>query len=96
MPTGIVRKVDDLGRVVLPKEMCRTLGIGVRDPVDIYMDDGRIVIEPLHLQCVRCGISGKAGQVEVAGVTMCRSCAQAVLESLMRSKGNNGQKGAQP
>lgn len=36
--TGIVRKVDELGRVVLPIELRRTLGIEEKDPLEIYMD----------------------------------------------------------
>lgn len=43
--TGIVRKVDDLGRVVIPKELRRTLGIDEKDPLEIYMDDGKIILK---------------------------------------------------
>ena len=42
--TGIVRKVDELGRVVLPIELRRTLNIGERDPLEIFMDDNKIVL----------------------------------------------------
>ena len=38
--TGIVRKVDELGRIVLPIEMRRTLGIGVKDPLEMFSDRG--------------------------------------------------------
>lgn len=43
--TGIVRKVDDLGRVVLPKELRRTLGIEEKDPVEIYIDGDKIILK---------------------------------------------------
>ncbi|QPQ31011.1 AbrB/MazE/SpoVT family DNA-binding domain-containing protein [Lysinibacillus sp. JNUCC 51] len=43
--TGIVRKVDDLGRVVIPKELRRTLGIDEKDPLEIYMDDDKIILQ---------------------------------------------------
>ena len=41
--TGIIRKVDDLGRIVLPIELRRTLDIMERDELEIYMEDDRIV-----------------------------------------------------
>ncbi|WP_342544767.1 AbrB/MazE/SpoVT family DNA-binding domain-containing protein [Lysinibacillus sp. FSL W7-1291] len=43
--TGIVRKVDDLGRVVLPKELRRTLGIEEKDPVEIFIDGDQIILQ---------------------------------------------------
>lgn len=43
--TGIVRKVDDLGRVVIPKELRRNLGINEKDPLEIYMDEEKIVLK---------------------------------------------------
>ena len=42
--TGIVRKVDELGRVVIPIELRRTLGIAERDALEIYTDEDRIVL----------------------------------------------------
>ena len=41
--TGIVRKVDELGRVVIPIELRRTLGIAEKDALEIYVDDERII-----------------------------------------------------
>jgi transcriptional pleiotropic regulator of transition state genes len=43
--TGIVRKVDELGRVVLPIELRRSLGIQVRDPIEIFVDEERIIMQ---------------------------------------------------
>lgn len=43
--TGIVRKVDELGRVVIPIELRRTLGIEEKDPLEIYIDDDRIILQ---------------------------------------------------
>jgi len=42
--TGIVRKVDELGRIVIPIELRRTLGIEEKDPLEIYVDGDRIVL----------------------------------------------------
>ena len=42
--TGIVRKVDGLGRVVLPKELRRTLGVDMKDSMEIYTEDNCIIL----------------------------------------------------
>ncbi|MGF9978712.1 AbrB/MazE/SpoVT family DNA-binding domain-containing protein [Viridibacillus arvi] len=43
--TGIVRKVDELGRVVIPVELRRNLGIAERDPLEIYVAEGQIILQ---------------------------------------------------
>lgn len=43
--TGIVRKVDDLGRVVIPKETRRTLGIAEGDPLEIYTNGNQVILQ---------------------------------------------------
>ena len=42
--TGIVRKVDELGRIVLPIEMRRTLGVDNRDPIEMFLDGKNIIL----------------------------------------------------
>ncbi len=42
--TGIVRKLDELGRITLPIELRRTLGVGERDPLEIFVDEDRIIL----------------------------------------------------
>lgn len=42
--TGIVRKLDELGRITLPIELRRTLGVGERDPLEIYVDENKIIL----------------------------------------------------
>lgn len=52
--TGIVRRIDDLGRVVVPKEIRRTLGIREGDPLEIFLDEqGGIVLKPYVLDVGR-------------------------------------------
>ncbi len=53
-PTGIVRKVDELGRIVLPLEMKRNLGLEIGMEMEIYAEDGNIVIEKHIPKCVFC------------------------------------------
>lgn len=53
--TGIVRKVDQLGRVVLPVELRRTLDIAVKDALEIYVDDNSIILKKYEPCCIFCG-----------------------------------------
>ena len=43
--TGIVRKLDELGRITLPIELRRTLDVTERDPLEIYVEENRIVLQ---------------------------------------------------
>ncbi|MDR1692281.1 MAG: AbrB/MazE/SpoVT family DNA-binding domain-containing protein [Oscillospiraceae bacterium] len=52
--TGITRKVDELGRIVLPIELRRTLDIAEKDPIEIYVDGNSIVLKKYELSCVFC------------------------------------------
>ena len=53
--TGIVRKVDELGRIVLPIELRRTLDIEVRDPLEIYVEGESIILKKHNPSCIFCG-----------------------------------------
>ena len=53
--TGIVRKIDDLGRIVLPIELRRTLDIAERDSLEIYVDECGIILKKYQPTCVFCG-----------------------------------------
>ena len=53
--TGIVRRVDELGRIVIPMELRRTLGINVKDPIAIYTEGDRIILEKSTDSCALCG-----------------------------------------
>ncbi len=53
--TGIVRKVDELGRVVIPIELRRTFGIDVKDSLEIYTDSDRIILKKYEPDCTFCG-----------------------------------------
>ncbi|MGG1879096.1 AbrB/MazE/SpoVT family DNA-binding domain-containing protein [Paenibacillus cisolokensis] len=56
--TGIVRRIDDLGRVVIPKELRRTMGIDEGDPVEFFTNDGRqVVVRKYQPGCHVCGNS---------------------------------------
>ena len=53
--TGIVRRVDELGRVVLPIELRRTLDIEIRSPLEIYVDGDLIILRKYEPACIFCG-----------------------------------------
>lgn len=47
--TGIVRRMDDLGRVVIPKDIRRTMGMREGDPFEMYVgEDGELILKPYH------------------------------------------------
>ena len=55
--TGIVRRIDELGRVVLPGELRRSMELEVRDSVEIYVEGDSIVLKKYGSSCVFCGSS---------------------------------------
>ena len=71
--TGIVRKVDELGRVVLPIELRRTLGIDEKDALEIYVDQEKIILKKYEPACVFCG---SADDVQIfRNKNVCMECA---------------------
>ena len=72
--TGIVRKVDELGRVVIPMELRRTLGIAERDALEIYTDQDRIILRKYEPTCT-CIFCGNADDVILfKGKNICKDC----------------------
>ena len=70
--TGIVRKVDELGRVVLPIELRRTFNIAERDALEIYTEEGMIILKKYEPTCIFCG---DAREIETfKGKNICRKC----------------------
>ena len=53
--TGIIRKVDELGRVVIPIELRNKFGIAERDPIEIYVDGSSIILKKFEPNCIFCG-----------------------------------------
>ena len=72
--TGIVRKVDELGRVVIPIELRRTLGINIKDPLEIYVDAEKIIFRKYEPTCVFCGNADDA--VHFKNKMVCGNCVQ--------------------
>ncbi len=70
--TGIVRKVDELGRIVLPIELRRTLSITHEDPIEIYVDEDSIVLKKYLPACIFCG--DVKDIIQVRGKNLCKNC----------------------
>ncbi len=70
--TGIIRKVDELGRIVLPIEIRRTLDIAERDELEIFMDNDQIVLQKFEPSCIFC--SSSQGLVSYRGKNLCQQC----------------------
>ena len=70
--TGIVRKVDELGRIVLPIELRRTLEIAERDSLEIYVEGSTIILKKYEPACIFCG--GAKDVVNYKGRNICRTC----------------------
>lgn len=70
--TGIIRKVDELGRIVLPIELRRVLDIAERDELEIFTENDRIVLQKHQTSCVFCASAHALD--EFKGKHVCGSC----------------------
>ncbi len=74
---GIVRKVDELGRIVLPVELRRKFNIDVKDSLEIYTEDNCIVLKKYEPACIFCGDARDVFQFN--GKNICPNCAKAMM-----------------
>ncbi|MED4284683.1 AbrB/MazE/SpoVT family DNA-binding domain-containing protein [Priestia megaterium] len=85
--TGMVRKVDDLGRIVIPKEIRRVLEIAEKDPVEIFVDNDQIVLKKYKPNNA-CVITGEVSQDNVTlgngKVTLSQEGLKQLLEELVK------------
>jgi len=70
--TGITRKIDELGRVVLPIELRRKMGIGEKDSLEIYVDGDSIILKKYEPACIFCGDSKNV--IEYKEKNVCAKC----------------------
>lgn len=69
---GIVRKVDELGRIVIPMELRRTLGIAEKDAVEIFVDGEQIIMKKYNPSCIFCGEARNV--ISYKGKNICTDC----------------------
>lgn len=77
--TGIIRNIDELGRIVVPKEIRKKLGIENTDPVEIYVDGDKIILTKYHPACHFCG--GTENIVDFKSKKICANCIKDIKES---------------
>lgn len=70
--TGVVRQLDTLGRIVLPIELRRTMDIGVKDMLEIFVEDDQIILKKYHPSCIFC--SDARDVTSYKGKLVCKNC----------------------
>ena len=70
--TGIVRKIDDLGRMVIPKELRKTMDIKRKDPMEIFVEGNKIILQKYQPGCIFCG--DIENTVDYKGKVICTTC----------------------
>ncbi|MDU4852859.1 MAG: AbrB/MazE/SpoVT family DNA-binding domain-containing protein [Clostridioides difficile] len=73
---GIVRKVDELGRIVIPMELRRTLGIAEKDAVEIFVDGEQIIMKKYNPSCIFCGEARNV--ISYKGKNICTDCLEEI------------------
>ena len=74
--TGIVRHLDELGRIVIPKEFRRSMNIESGDPIEFYVEGSRIILEKYSKSCCFC--ENVQNLTEFKGQLVCEECVQAL------------------
>ena len=74
--TGIDRKVDELGRIVLPSELRKSLGIEVKDSLEIYTSGDSVILKKYLPACVFCGEANDI--ITFKGKNICKNCLRQV------------------
>ena len=76
--TGIIRNIDELGRIVVPKEIRKKLGIENTDPVEIYVEDDKIILKKYLPACHFCGNPEDVSDFK--GKKICAECIKTIKE----------------
>ncbi len=73
---GIIRPVDELGRIVLPVETRKMMDLNPKDGVEVFIEDDKIILKKYRPSCIFCGEAD--GVVDFKGKKVCRSCIEAL------------------
>ena len=76
--TGIIRRVDELGRVVIPIEIRNKFGIAEKDPIEIYVDGSNIILKKHEETCIFCGNTKNLS--EYKGKLICDNCIEQIAK----------------
>lgn len=72
--TGIVRAIDDLGRITIPKEIRRTNNLEVGDPLEIFTDGSMVCLQKYQISCTFCGERKDEELIDYKGKKICKKC----------------------
>lgn len=78
--TGIVRNIDELGRIVVPKEIRNRLGIANTDPVEIYVEGDKIILTKYTPVCHFCGSAENV--IDFKSKKICSVCAEELASAM--------------
>lgn len=78
--TGVVRKLDELGRIVIPIELRRTMDIAIKDTLEIFVEGDQIILKKYHPACIFCNDARDVTLYK--GKLVCKHC----LEELKSQK----------
>ena len=78
--TGIIRRVDELGRVVIPIEIRNKFNIAEKDPIEIYVDGSNIVLKKHEQSCIFCVNTKDLS--EYKGKLVCNKCSEQLFKNL--------------
>lgn len=70
--TGVVRRLDELGRIVIPIELRRTLGLADRECLEIFTEGGQIILQKYQPACIFCGEAKDV--INYKGKNVCKCC----------------------
>ena len=76
--TGMIRRIDELGRIVIPKEIRKKLEINIKDPMEIYVDGHSITLRKVEENCVFCGKSKYL--ISFKDKLICKNCYEALIK----------------
>lgn len=74
--TGVVRKVDELGRIVVPIELRRTMDIAIKDTLEIFVEGDKIILKKYHPACIFC--ENEKDVIAYKGKMVCKDCLAAL------------------
>lgn len=70
--TGVVRRVDELGRIVIPMELRKSFGIEEKDPLEIFVEGEQIMLRKYQVGCIFCGETKDV--TDYKGKAICKQC----------------------
>ena len=77
--TGVIRSIDAIGRLVIPIELRRELGLNTGEPVHMYVENGKVIVEKYVKRCFLCGNASQKYTL-VHGKRICDDCKAKINE----------------